>query len=401
MQKADAILKAKELKVCMLIPVYNNAGTIAQVIADVKEYCEDILVVVDGSTDGSAEIVQNTPNIRILSYTPNAGKGVALRRGLKEIEKLGFDYAISIDSDGQHFAKDIPTFLEAIENSPQTLFVGARKMSGKNQAKKSSFANKFSNFWYFVDTLHSLPDTQSGYRLYPVKKINKIFFISSKYEFEVEVLVKAKWRGMAVKPVEIDVYYPPTEERVSFFRPGPDFTRISILNTYLLIMAVCYGHWMVILRALHPKSVAQFLKKQFFNPDESIFRKSASISFGLFMGIIPLWGWQMVTAAIFAHIFKLNKGIVLLASNISFPPFIPIIIYISLEFGKLIFPGTNKEKLVELIGAGEYWQAIVSGGAQYLVGSILFGISAAIISFIISYPTFHILFKKDLSKGKP
>src|SRR5690606_6734408 len=101
------IEKANQLKVCVLIPVYNNAQTIASVIEDVKNYCAHILVVVDGSTDGSLEIVQQIPNIHILSYSPNKGKGIALRRGLLEAEKMGFKYAISIDSDGQHYAKDI------------------------------------------------------------------------------------------------------------------------------------------------------------------------------------------------------------------------------------------------------------------------------------------------------
>lgn len=400
MSNVNHIQKAKELGVCVLIPVYNNSKTIAQVIEDVKQYCTDILVVVDGSTDGSNEIVNSIPDISVLSYTPNAGKGIALRRGLKEIEKMGFNYAISIDSDGQHFAKDIPVFLDAIEKSPDTLFVGARIMKGQNQAKKSSFANKFSNFWYFVDTLHSLPDTQSGYRLYPVKTVNKIFFFSTKYEFEVEVLVKATWRGIPVKPVEVSVYYPPAEERVSFFRPGPDFTRISILNTYLLIMAVFYGHWMVIFRALQPKNIANFLRKQFLDPNEPIHIKAASVGFGIFMGIIPIWGWQMIVATVLSHFLKLNKGIVLLSSNISFPPLIPIIVYISLFFGKWINFNDEGDNIIELIQSHEYAEAILLGGVQYLVGSTIFAVIAGISGFIISYPILKIVFR-DKGNSNP
>lgn len=393
MSTINHIQKAKDLGVCVLIPVYNNSKTIAQVIEDVKQYCSDILVVVDGSTDGSDEIVKSISGISVLSYSPNAGKGIALRRGLKEIEKMGFSYAISIDSDGQHFAKDIPTFLQAIEENPNSLLVGARIMEGQNQAKKSSFANKFSNFWYLVDTLHKLPDTQSGYRLYPVKRINKIFFFSTKYEFEVEVLVKATWRGIPVKPVDVSVYYPPEEERVSFFRPGPDFTRISILNTYLLIMAVCYGHWMVIFRALKPKNVANFLRKQFLDPNEPIHIKAASVGFGIFMGIVPIWGWQMIVATILSHFFKLNKGIVLISSNISFPPFIPVIVYLSLYFGKWINYNDEGDNITELIQNHEYLDAIVLGGIQYLVGSLTFAIIAGISGFILSYPILKLLFR--------
>lgn len=392
------IEKANQLKVCVLIPVYNNAQTIASVIEDVKNYCAHILVVVDGSTDGSLEIVQQIPHIHILSYSPNKGKGIALRRGLLEAEKMGFKYAISIDSDGQHYAKDIPVFLNAIEEYPDSLLVGARKMEGQNQAKKSSFANKFSNFWYFVDTLHSLPDTQSGYRLYPLKKVNRIFFVSSKYEFEVEVLVKATWRGIKVRPVEIDVYYPPAEERVSFFRPGRDFFRISVLNTYLLLMAIMYGHWMVILRALHPTTVKQFISRQFFNPNESIYTKAASIGFGVFMGIVPIWGWQMIAAVFFSHLLKLNKGIVLLSSNISFPPFIPIIVYLSLLCGSFLFPEGNGQNPIALIENGEYWEALLLGGLQYLAGSFIFAIIAGLSAFLLSFTVLYFLFPRLKSR---
>ena len=104
----------KELGICVIIPTYNNAGTIEQVIHSVSEYCNDIFVVCDGPTDGTEELVRQcaTP-VHVIAYQPNKGKGTALVTGFREALKLGFRYAITIDSDGQHYASDIPAFVEA------------------------------------------------------------------------------------------------------------------------------------------------------------------------------------------------------------------------------------------------------------------------------------------------
>ena len=105
----------------------------------------------------------------------------------------------------------------------------------------NTFANKFSNFWFKVQTCKSLPDTQTGYRLYPLKQMGTMWWVTSRYEAELEMLVFAAWHGIKLVPVSINVYYPPVGERVSHFRPGMDFFRISVLNTVLCVLAVLYG----------------------------------------------------------------------------------------------------------------------------------------------------------------
>ena len=105
---------------------------------------------------------------------------------------------------------------------------------------KSSFGHKFSNFWFWFETGLTMSDTQSGYRLYPVKLLNNTNFITRKFEFEIEVLVMSAWRGIEITEVPVRVYYADKENRVSHFRPFKDFTRISILNTFLVIIALLY-----------------------------------------------------------------------------------------------------------------------------------------------------------------
>ena len=103
-----------ELKCVVIIPTYNNAGTIAKIIKDVQEYSSDIIVVNDGSTDNTAEILANFKDIKLIAYPKNKGKGYALVE-FKEAHEWGYRYAITIDSDGQHYADDIPIFIDRIE----------------------------------------------------------------------------------------------------------------------------------------------------------------------------------------------------------------------------------------------------------------------------------------------
>ena len=241
MNRSDDIAtqaKMRQLKVCTVMPTYNNGGTLRDMVERVLAYCADVIVVNDGCTDNSAEILASFGNaIIVVDYGKNRGKGYALKQGFKKAKALGFDYALTIDSDGQHFPNDIPLFVNALEQNKEALIVGSRNLNQENMPGGNTFANKFSNFWFKVQTGIDLPDTQTGFRLYPLRRLPKIF--SSRYEAELALLVFSAWRGIDLIPVKINVLYP--EDRVTHFRPFWDFFRISVLNTLLCLVAVVYG----------------------------------------------------------------------------------------------------------------------------------------------------------------
>ena len=189
--------------------------------------------------------------VSVVNNTTNKGKGTALKVGFKKALELGFSYAITLDADGQHYPEDIPLLLDANIKHPGAIIIGQRKLKGVDRSAGSKFANAFSNFWFCVQTLHYIPDTQTGYRLYPLHKMRGLSLLTSRYEAELELLVFAAWHGVKIVPTEVNVYYPPREERVSHFRPALDFTRISILNTVLCVLAVVYGAPLGILRLVY------------------------------------------------------------------------------------------------------------------------------------------------------
>ncbi len=227
--------------ICVVIPTFNNQATIREVVTDVQRYCRDIIVVNDGSTDATGKILQQIEGITIVEYDKNRGKGHALKKGIKKALEEGFAYAITLDADGQHYAKEIPAFLKANCDYPGALIVGSRRLEGVERSKGSCFANKFSNFWFYIQTGQYLPDTQTGYRLYPLRKIHGLNLLTSRYEAELELMVFASWHGVRIESISIDVYYPPWAERVSHFLPLYDFGRISLLNTVLCVLALVYG----------------------------------------------------------------------------------------------------------------------------------------------------------------
>lgn len=228
--------------VCVIIPVYNNSKTIKALVESVYCHNHNIIIVNDGSTDSTFDILSALPGgmVSLVSYSDNRGKGYALKEGFKRALSLGYEYAITIDGDGQHFASDIDNFYDALENNRDSIIIGSRMFNSENMPVENTFANKFSNFWFTLQTSLKLSDTQSGYRLYPIRIISGIRFFTSKYETELEILVRCAWKGIKVVSIPVQVYYPPKEERVSHFRKGRDFIRISLLNTFFTIVSPYY-----------------------------------------------------------------------------------------------------------------------------------------------------------------
>lgn len=235
----------EENEVCAVIPTYQNAKTLLKVVADVHRVVDTVFVVDDGSNDGTAALLDKaTDNERpekVLTHPKNCGKGAALKTGLTYARQQGFRYAVTVDADGQHRADDIPALLKAVEEEPDALAIGSRGLQHENMPAKSTFANRFSNFWFALQTLQRLPDTQSGLRVYPLRRLHGLRWMSARYEAELTLLAFSAWAGVKLLPVPASVYYPPRDQRVTHFRPGRDFTRISVLNTLLCFLMVVYG----------------------------------------------------------------------------------------------------------------------------------------------------------------
>lgn len=364
---------------CIIIPTYNNEKTLGRVIEGVLNEVGDkttVIVVNDGCTDSSADIIASFAD-RIVAITneKNQGKGYSLRRGLRKAIELGFDHALTIDSDGQHFPEDMKILLEKANEHPNSVIMGSRNMDQEGVPGKSSFGNRFSNFWFKLETMITLPDTQTGFRIYPLRPLKKMRFFTRKFEFEIEVIVRLAWKLTPFHAVPIQVKYDP-DERVSHFRPGRDFFRISVLNSVLVLGALLYYYP----KRFFSVDTLRVIRNEAVKPDETNFSKALSLGFGCFMGIVPIWGFQLLIGIPLSVLFRMNKVLFIAAANISIPPMIPIILYASMMMGQLVTIGHIDHSALFDLSLNQLGDNLY----QYIIGACLLAVTGFVVVFLLS-----------------
>lgn len=209
----------------IVIPVYNHALNMEQVAREALKLGFPVIVVDDGSTDRTADILGRVPGLLRLRHAVNAGKGAALMTGFEAAAEMA-DWAVTIDGDGQHRPAEAARLVAAALEGPRAIIVGRRRgMAGRHVPWTSRFGRGFSNFWVRASGGGRLTDSQSGFRIYPLPEIFALNVKARRFQFEVEVLAKAGWQGLPVREVSISVDYHPGAPRVSHFRPFVDFCR--------------------------------------------------------------------------------------------------------------------------------------------------------------------------------
>lgn len=224
-----------------IIPVFNHARTVAQVTRQAQALGYPVFVVDDGSTDDTPRRLAEIKGIHLLRHEKNQGKGAAIMTGFMAASDVA-DFAITIDADGQHYPEDALKLMDAIPGGLRPIIVGARKGMTLADAPHipwtSRFGRKFSNFWVWVSGGPRLSDSQSGMRLYPLPEALSLPIRARRFQFEVEILVKAKQKGIPVMEVPVRVFYQTGDERISHFRPFVDFMRNSKTFTRLIFSRI-------------------------------------------------------------------------------------------------------------------------------------------------------------------
>jgi glycosyltransferase involved in cell wall biosynthesis len=320
-------LETEKIKPLIVIPVYNHAGTLREVVTRALDVCGNVLVVDDGSTDRSAEVIKDLP-VRFIRHEKNRGKGAAILTAAAEARRLGMSHIITIDADGQHDPANISRFIPVIRENPLAIVVGKRIFNNKTVPFSSRFGRSFSNFWLRVETGYSLKDTQSGFRAYPVILLEWLKLHEKRYSFEIEVLVKAAWAWITLKEVDISVYYPEPGKRISHFRPFMDNLALTVLNTRLTIRAILpIPHRRFIeakddaekITILRPVKSLKILLGKNISPKQL----ATSGGLGVFLGSLPLIACQSLVILMTANFFRLNKYAALGTSQLCNPPIVP------------------------------------------------------------------------------
>jgi glycosyltransferase involved in cell wall biosynthesis len=222
----------------LIIPVYNHEKKVADVVREALKLGRPVFVVDDGSTDASWDQVKAIEGITTLRHPVNKGKGAAILTGFAAAAPLA-DWAVTIDADGQHDPADVPILIRAIPAGERPIIVGRREgMLASHIPWTSRFGRHFSNFWVRLSGGPAISDTQSGMRLYPLPEAMNLTVSSRRFQFEVEILVRARWRGIPVLEAPVRVSYEPGDQRISHFRPFIDFLRNTGTFSRLIVMRI-------------------------------------------------------------------------------------------------------------------------------------------------------------------
>ena len=370
----------------LLIPVYNHAHTLRGVVEACLREGYEVMVVDDGSTDGGLETVADLPITRH-QLPVNRGKGAAIQAGAAVAASLGYEAIITLDADGQHDPADAGYLLKAALPVWPAIVLGARKMDTLNVPASSLFGMAFSNFWVRLECGKTLPDTQSGYRFYPTALLTRGGFLSRRYTFEIEVLVRGSWAGLPVLSVPVSVYYAPGDQRISHFRKFRDNLRLTVLHTWLVTRSLIpWPHRQIISgqarektpsSLFHPIRFMRQLSQEHTSPAEL----AAAVWVGIFVGSLPIIPFGLAAIVYVCHRLRLNKLAGAGASNLCVVPFVP---FLCVEVGHLLLHGTwwtsfTHQALVNEIHY-RLWEWLLG---SLIVGPVLGGLGALLAYTLI------------------
>jgi glycosyltransferase involved in cell wall biosynthesis len=227
----------------VLIPSYNPGPKVLETVRAARAQWTPVWVVVDGSTDGSAELLQtiaaDDPGLKIIVLPENRGKGSAVLTGIQQAARQGFTHALTMDSDGQHPAELIPAFMAASQHKPAAMVLGKPVFAADAPALRVN-GRKVSNGWANLETLWmGIGDSLYGFRVYPIQPLIKVMQANRfmrRFDFDPEAVVRLCWAG--VKPVNIDApvrYFRADEGGVSHFRYLRDNTLLTWMHTRLFL----------------------------------------------------------------------------------------------------------------------------------------------------------------------
>jgi GT2 family glycosyltransferase len=302
------------------IPVYNNAGTIADVVSRCRRQITDVVVIDDGSTDADLRELLKPLDVPVIRHPQNLGKGKALLTAFDYAAARGAKYFITLDGDGQHFPEDIPHFVSRLD--PDTILIGSRQKVIGKMPYSSRFGREFSDVWVCIESGAVASDTQSGFRAYPLESIQGLQLRSRHYNLEVEVVTRAVWAGLKIGSVPIRVQYLEGPNRVSSFRPFADNARISLMHTRLVLRQLMpIPHRRLLPRDPKTRTFASLFKSICFQNSTPL-GLAAAVAVSALLGIL-LWPWGVIAVGYVAIRLHLNKIAALVTLALCIPRSLP------------------------------------------------------------------------------
>ena len=214
------------MRVAAIIPAFNAARTLAPVVEETKRRLADVIVVDDGSIDGTSDVARAAGATTVLRHERNRGKGAALKTGFAHACGEGYEAVITLDADGQHLPREIPKFLAAFADTKADLVIGGRSHLFAQMLPRRRMANRFSAWSIAKASGTGVTDSQSGFRLYSADLLRNIHMHTDGFDMESEVIVRAGRGGWDVITIPIDLGFVDGLS-TSHYKPLHDTLRIA------------------------------------------------------------------------------------------------------------------------------------------------------------------------------
>jgi uncharacterized protein (DUF2062 family) len=380
----------------VVAPTFDNARTLARVLDGITRAGLPTIVINDGCADGSPAILQawekRGADRVVLTHLKNQGKAAALRSGFECALKMGFTHAVAIDTDGQLDPDQIPQLLRFGRSNSTTIVVGWRDADADGYPVASRWGRRVSNLLITMESGARLYDSQCGFRVYPLKLVKLLDCRAEGYGFEMEVLTRAAWAGLAIQQFKVSCVYHVPEGRVSHFRAWRDSLASAGLHLWLLAVSIVpwpqrrLGNapgtgkiWLRLGRWISPRRAWRDLR---CDPKEHS-RFATALAAGVFVANLPLYGVQTLLSLYLAKRFRLNPLPVVAGSSISTPPLGALLIAAAIGIGHACLYG--KWPLLTSFDPrpGGYFSLIKSVLLEWTIGGIICGIVLASGSYCV------------------
>jgi uncharacterized protein (DUF2062 family) len=397
----------------LILPTYNNASTLADIVGRCLKLGLPTYVVDDGCTDNTRQILEafsNDCHLKVLVHTQNRGKAGAIQTGFAAATVDGCTHAVTMDTDGQLAPEQIPDLIAAGRKNPDALILGARDFEIAGYPAQSRLGRRLANFFIFIESGAKVSDSQCGLRLYPLGMINHLKVRSGRYGYETEVITRAAWAHCDVVEVPVSCRYFPADERVSHYEPWLDTFRAIGLHLRLVLRSLSpwpHRRWPIGSHDPRPwwRRLLHWVNPMDLWRQARLERRgapmAAAVAVGVFIANLPLYGLHAILCLYAARRLKLHPLGVLAGSLAAAPPFAFLLVPSDIEVGHRIIHGTWLHFAQLNPDHVSSWKLLQVYAGEWTLGGLLLGVVMGLVTFGLIVGLVHLVPRRTAAQRTP
>lgn len=400
----------------VVAPSYNNAGTLAGIVRRVRTLDLPLIVVNDGSTDSTAQVLSDLAGadrgIAVITHPRNRGKAAALKAAFAAASDAGYTHAVTIDTDGQLDPEQIPSLLSLARRTPHGLVIGQRDENTEDYPARSRIGRRVSNLFVWMQSGVRVADSQCGLRVYPLDFLREVRCHAGRFGFETEVITRAGWAGRPVLGAAVRCRYFPKDKAVSHFRPFIDSFRGVPMHLRLMLAALnplrsgprgdvtgrtSRARFRRLIDWLNPMPAIRQLRED----DVGRANAAAGLALGAFIANLPAYGLQTAISLYAARKLHLHPLSVVAGSHLSTPPVGPLLVAAAITIGHLLLHAELPTLASYDVRSVGLLPMLRASFLEWAVGSVIMGLFSAWVTYLSARRLFRLAARDGTNPAVP